>query len=921
MTIKNCTLSIFFILASVIVYSQEESGRTWSFNFDNVPFMSAVSTIESKTGYVFYYRQKDVEAIIVNLDVKDVPVSALLDEIFKNSDIHYVIDPYKNIFVTRSTIIEPISEEIFKTEDGNDDLAKPSRSAPVDVHVARANSRGNKVYEIGNKDSYEPGRSVVLSGRVKNSEGSPVVGASVEVTKLKQGIATNAEGYYSITLPAGKHELLIRSVGMETTIRTIQLYANGILDIEMPIEVRNLTEVLVEADETSNVRSITLGVEKISISEIKNVPTVFGEADLLRVVMTLPGVKSVGEASTGFNVRGGAADQNLILFGNSTIYNPSHFFGFFSAFNSEMISDVELYKSTIPAKYGGRLSSVLQVTGKEGSSEKIKGSAGIGLMTGRFNIEGPINKGKTTFIGGIRTTYSNWILKLLPDESGYKNTRASFYDANVSVTHRFGNGDNISLTGYLSHDESNLNTDTLFSYNNRNISVGWHHQFNTKLSSDFTIGQDRYDYNNRFSRDSIAAYSLDFDLSQKVLRGNFIYSPNAQHLLEFGIQSVYYNIRPGDLQKLNVASQISPVNIQREQALESALYVEDQFRVSPKLSVTAGIRYSVFNYLGPQNIRTYDPKTPKTGTNAVDTLSYKKGEIINTMDGLDLRLSGRYGFTENFSLKVGYTTTRQFIHMLSNTIGISPTHIWKLTDPNIKPQYSQQISMGLYKNMFSNKLETSVEGYVKRIKNYLDYKSGAQLLANERIETEVFTTEGNAYGIEAMIRKPKGSFNGWLGYTYSRALLRVDDAQAGENINRGKYYPASYDKPHDFTLVANQKLSRRFSFSLNVTYSTGRPVTIPLGVFYYGDAQKTLYSDRNSYRVPDYFRTDLSFNIDGNHKIKQLTHNSWTIGVYNLTGRRNPYSIYFTSENGIVKGYKLSIFGAAIPFVNYNIRF
>jgi outer membrane receptor for monomeric catechols len=361
--------------------------------------------------------------------------------------------------------------------------------------------------------------------------------------------------------------------------------------------------------------------------------------------------------------------------------------------------------------------------------------------------------------------------------------------------------------------------------------------------------------------------------------------------------------------------------LQTEQALESAVYVSDRYDINPKFSLNPGIRYSFYNYLGPQMVDEYAPNLPKTENNRTNSVSYKSGDFIKTYHGPEFRITARYNISSSFSVKASYNTLRQYIHMLSNTATISPTDVWKLSDYNIEPQLGDQVSLGLYKNFKSDSVEMSLEVYQKNIRNYLDFKSGAILVLNEYIETDVFKTRGKAYGLEFMLKKRVGKLNGWLSYTYSRILLKMDDPLAGEVINNGKEYPANYDKPHDFTVISNYRINHRFSISFNLTYSTGRPITVPIGRFYYAGAERTLYGDRNAYRIPDYFRTDFSMNIEGNHKVHQKTHNSWTIGLYNLTGRKNPYSVYYTSENGVVNGYKLSIFGSVIPFINYNIRF
>lgn len=372
---------------------------------------------------------------------------------------------------------------------------------------------------------------------------------------------------------------------------------------------------------------------------------------------------------------------------------------------------------------------------------------------------------------------------------------------------------------------------------------------------------------------------------------------------------------------MGAKSLVTPDAVQAEQALESAVYLGDHFTITPKLSLNAGIRYSYYNYLGPHQVYNYAPGQPLEPTNVVDSTAYGPGKVIKTYQGPEYRAALRYILSDNSSIKASYNTLRQYIHVLSNTTAISPTDVWKLSDPNIQPQFGDQISLGYYQNFKSNSIETSVEVYYKHLHNYLDYKSGAVLVMNHHIETDVITDRGKAYGVEFMIKKTQGKLNGWVSYTYSRTLLQEDDPIAGQSINNGSYYPANFDKPNNVNLIGNYKINHRFSISLDVVYSTGRPITLPVAIYYLGGSERVFYSDRNQYRIPDYFRTDLSMNIEGNHKIKKFKHSSWTIGVYNLTGRKNPYSVYFIEQNGVVKGYELSIFGVPIPSITYNFKF
>ncbi|MCK7555014.1 TonB-dependent receptor [Chitinophaga sedimenti] len=779
----------------------------------------------------------------------------------------------------------------------------------------------NKLYVIGTPGgSKDP--TVNLAGYIRNTQtGEPVIGVSVYVDAPKRiGVATDQYGYYSINLPRGRHVLHIQSIGMRDTRRQVMLNDHGKLNIELAEQVISLKHVTITGEKAGNVRGTQMGVEKLSIKTIKQVPAVFGEADILRVVLTLPGVKSVGEASTGFNVRGGAADQNLILFNDATIYNPSHFFGMFSTFNPEVVKSVELYKASIPAKYGGRLSSVLAVDGREGNKKKFAGVGGIGLLTSRINLEGPLVNDRTSFVFGARTTYANWMLKLLPQE--YENSKVNFYDVNLLLSHEDKKKkNNFYLTTYLSRDRFALNSDTTYGYGNKNISFKWKHAFNSKFSGMVTAGYDFYDYNINSDAKELEAYKMKFDIGQANLKFDFNYYLNSSHTLDFGVSNILYKLHPGSYEPVGKESEVIADIMEPEQGMESAAYIADHWTITDKISLDAGIRWSMFNYLGPRTVNYYPAGVSRTDENLIESKQHHRGDFINNYNGPEYRVGARFATSATSSLKVSYNTMRQYIHMLSNTTAIAPTDIWKLSDPNIKPQRGDQVALGFYKNFKSNTIETSVEVYYKNLHDYLDYKSGASLVLNHKLEQDVINTKGKAYGVELMVKKLTGKLNGWISYTYSRTLLKVDDPTTTETVNKGDFYPSNYDKPHDVTMVGNYRFSHRVSFSLNTTYSTGRPITLPIGKYEYAGAVRTLYSDRNAYRIPDYFRMDMSLNIEGNHKVHQKTHNSRTFGVYNLTARRNAYSVYFVSENGYVKGYKLSIFGAAIPFVNFNIRF
>jgi hypothetical protein len=577
---------------------------------------------------------------------------------------------------------------------------------------------------------------------------------------------------------------------------------------------------------------------------------------------------------------------------------------------------VELYKSGITADYGGRLSSVLDVRTREGNLKKISGSGGISPVTGRISLEGPIIKDRTSFLLGARSTYSDWILKRLDD---YENSTASFYDLNANISHKINDDNSLYLSAYWSQDKFKLNQDTLYAYSDRNASLKWKHSFSPKLFGVLTSAISRYSYEVSSDQNPVEAASMDFSIQQWNARADLNYFPNAKHTLTGGAGIVRYDLHPGNYQPIGTESEVIPTTIQKEQAIETAFYVGENYEINPRLSVYAGLRYSFYQNLGPRDVFTY-PEGPRTESSIQDTVAYGKGPIT-TYHGAEPRISVRYVLPKNASVKFSYNRMRQYIQMLSNTTVIAPTDIWKLSDTYIRPQVGDQVSVGYYKNIRGNAIETSVEAYYKTIQDATDFKDGAELLLNHHLETDVLPAQGKAYGVEVFLKKNTGKLNGWLSYTYSRSLLKVAGPTSTETINNGTYYPSSYDKPHAVNVVGNYKFNRRINISINTTYSTGRPITIPVAKYELGGVQRVFYSERNEYRIPDYFRADASVNIEGNHKIKKLAHSSWTIAVYNLTGRANPYSVFFVSENGKINGYKLSIFARPIPTITYNFKF
>lgn len=881
--------------------------------FAGIPFKRFIQQIEASKNFKFYFSEEELQDLTVNISAIDNTLDQVLSGIFDNTDFVFTIDEKNRVFITKGKKLDlGLTEDFFLPKT---DITKQDSLARLS-DIERTFSR-NKLYVIGTRST---GQEAVLQGRVTGIEtGNPVFGAIVfEKINFVRAIA-NENGEFQIRLPLGRHTLFIQNLGGFVEQRQISLQGDGILDIAIEENVISLSEVVVSSEKMTNISRPEMGVQKLNIQAMKRIPAILGEVDVIRSILTLPGVQTVGEASVGFNVRGGAADQNLILFNHATIYNPSHLFGLFSAFNPDMVESVDLYKAGIPTKYGGRLSSVLDVNAKYGDSEKIRVKGGIGLLTGRLTAEGPIGE-NTTFIVGGRSTYSDWLLNVLEENTDLNNARASFYDFNFNVSHKINPKNIIRLNSYLSSDNFRFDKDTLFQYQNQNFNLSWVHYFNERLELETVVGRDHYNFGIEGRDNPANAFDLGFDIKQYFLKANFTYALDERHKLNFGASTISYRLQPGFITPLGEESIVVSEEVNHERAMETAFYLGDDFEINDRLSVNYGGRYVVYQYLGPNTERIYEQGQPISSSTLIGERSFGSGETINVYHGPEFRVSGRYILNNVSSVKAGYNTNRQFIHLLTNNAAIAPTDVWKLSDPNIRPQWGDQISIGYYRNLKIDAYEFSLETYHRNMRNLIDFRSGSTLLLNNTIEQDILRTDGRAYGVEVLLRKNIGKLNGWVSYTYSRSLLRTAEEETAEKINDGNWYPNNFDQPHNAVLVGNYEWSKRLSTSINANYSTGRPITLPIAKFNYGGSERVFFSDRNEFRIPDYFRLDFSVNIEGNHKIRKLAHSSWSIGVYNLLGRRNPYSVYFTPVNGILQGYQLSIFAQPIPFITYNFR-
>ncbi|MEW7277361.1 carboxypeptidase-like regulatory domain-containing protein [Aquimarina sp. 2201CG1-2-11] len=910
------------------IYAQQKKPLI-SLSFQNSDLLSVLDQIESKSKFRFYYEEswlKDYDNLSGNYS--NISVEEVLKEVFKGTILNFYITDENTIILTQNAIVYDVLPNNYFGKYGNGDIKDIKKEVnvvvdPIFKRTRNSSSKDKKSIEtisIGKATKTAIKEKFILTGKITNAvSGKAISGVLILVNGYDAGVRSDKNGYYQLELTKGANTIGYNALGMEHITKKILLYNDGNHDVILVEKIEQLREVVLQTKINKNVEETTTKT-KIDVKESKNIPLALGERDVLKVATTLPGITTTGEGSSGYNVRGGKSDQNLILLDDAVIYNPQHFFGIFSALNPFVLGDVNIYKNGIPAEYGGRLSSVFDLSTKDANTDKFQGEVSIGPITGNVLLEAPLVKEKAGIMVGGRGAYANWVLKNL-DEESLKNSEASFYDVVAKYNHQISENAKLEATAYMSRDDFSITSDSLFVYKNRAFSLRWNQRFDEKNTGKLVLSNSQYKFNIEYEGETNDNFEQGYSVDETELKLHFKYLYSDRLKFDYGVSSKYYVVKPGSIKPLGEESIIAPLSIDQEQALESAAFLTTKVDITKDFNMEVGLRYSVFNALGPSTQSVFREGEPKNETSVENTLTFKKNEVIKTYGGPELRVAGRYLIGEDFSVKAAYNKTYQFIHVLSNNTTVSPIDTWKLSDLNIKPQSSQQYSLGFYKNFNEATYEVSLEGFYKKTRDILDFKTGAQTLLNTNIENDVLQGTGKAYGVEVLLKKQKGKLYGWLGYTYARSLNKFDSEFVEEQVNGGEFFPSNFDKPHDFSAVLNYKFTKRFSLSSNLVYQTGRPVTFPVGNFTFNGADYTVYSERNKFRIPDYYRLDLGFNIEGNHKRKKAGHGFWTISVYNVLGRNNPLSVFFITEDGEVKGLQSSVFSVPVPSITYNFKF
>jgi hypothetical protein len=911
---------LFWVFVTSNLFAQEQGHLAVKDNGAR-EFIAYVEQIEKTTDYSFYFNPEDLAGINLSKSRTELPWFDYLSTELEKQGLKMAVDSGHNVFITKDKAIDTaLAKSIYPRLVQEQEAKKEEKRESKDF-IETQNEHLAQVLVVGNKQDGLRSKKAQLNGYLRDLEDSTALfGATILIEELGVGAAADETGYFELKVDKGSYTLQINEINHKEQKIRLKLLSDGSADFYLEPTSFTLEGVVVTSDRYDRVQSAQMGFEKLSTKNIKEIPLVLGEKDILKVATLLPGIQSVGEGAAGFNVRGSPADQNLFYIDNVPVYNTSHLFGFFSVFNSDAISEFSLSKSNIPARFGGRLASIFDIKAKAGDDEEFKVRGGISPITGNLLLEGPIQKEKSSFLLGLRSTYSNWILKLI-ENPDFNRSRVYFGDGITKLKFNINQKNRVEAFAYYSLDDIDFGGTTQYNIENQGTSATWKHFFNKKNNLDLSFIYSKYGLNTENFEVPIEAYAQSNLLIHKEGRLDFTFRPSLKHDITFGGNAILYDIDRGEFAPAGEDSRIVLQDLGTERALESGIYLSETWTPNARFTLIAGLRYNWYGYLGPQSVFKYQNDQLIEETSIVDTLYFDDYALVKPYSGLDYRLALKYNFSDDWSFKASYNKLHQYTFLLSNTIALAPTDKWKLSDYNIEPMVGEQVSAGIYTYLLNKRYEFSLEGYYKRVDKLVEFRDGADLLINKVPEWDILQGDLDVYGIEIMLKKSVGRFNGWLNYTYSNAKVLVDNPIEGAQINFGQPYPANHDKPHSLNLVLNYKFLKRLSFSSNLVYSSGKPITYPTNAYYQDGIQLVNFTERNQYRISDYFRVDMSVKVEGNLKAEKFMHGIWVFSIYNLTGRNNVYNEYFKARGGTVRGYKVSIFANPIFSVTYNFKF
>ncbi|MBN2638501.1 MAG: TonB-dependent receptor [Bacteroidales bacterium] len=914
---KRYNILAIILLFSLTSFAQNKE-KKYNWHINHLTFKEFTKLVLDKSNIKIYYQQEWVKNVNITLNNDSLTV---LQAVRQALDETIITASYWNndiVLIPQGELVNKLPSFDNKVTVVEETPKKKSYTASEDRYLKGRRPDVIKTIQIGVQGgTIERGKAKVL-GRVLDEEtGEPISYATVYIEETKSGAVTGNNGFFVLMLKPGKYTAVFNILGFQQKKFLLNVLSNGNFTVQLAKKMINIKEVVVHGDRQMNVNKKDPGIEKIPVKSIKELPMMMGERDIIKVSATLPGIID-SEGSSGLNVRGGGADQNAFYIDEIPIYNTAHLFGFFPAFNSDIIKDFSIYKGYIPAQYGGRLSSVFNIVTRQGNMKHFTAHGGVSPIAGNLVVEGPIVKNSLSYIFSGRSTYSDWILKKIKDVT-INQSQANFYDFSGGLNFD-SQKTQVSLFMYRSNDHFRLSDINDYSYGNTGASMIISHNFSNSLRGTFSFIGSQYGFETIDKQEITTAYSHSYKLEHYEFKAGFKQVLTNKHTLAYGLDAILYKLDRGMVEPYGRSSLRKEVDLGNEKGIAPSLYISDNFEVNPRLTLMAGARLTLFVPLGPQNVYLYDSGLPMDLRYVSDSIAFGQNQAITKYFEPDLRLAVNYKLDENTSVKFAFNQMHQNLFMLNNTISVAPNAQWKLADYHIKPSHSNQISLGLFHFFNKSDIEASVEMYYKEEYNYPEFKDGASFLSTSHTETAVLQGNVKAYGIEFLIKRSNRKLDGWLSYTYSRSLVKVDGGEVWNSINYGLTYPSNYDIPHVANLVMNYHLSRRISFSTIVTYQSGKPVTYPISVYYNDGYPYLEYSKRNAYRIPDYFRMDLSMSIEGNLRRKKFLHNSLLLSVYNVTGRKNAYSVFFKTDNGRIESYKYSVIGVPIFTVTWVFK-
>lgn len=907
---------MIFLSSISFAYSQEPMEIKVTGRFNQTPFVEFVKELEGKYDLHFYYKDEWVKNLVVNATADSIPIEKLITDVLTPSLLDFVFTPPGTI------ILLPDKQGLSELPDYKtlaDTLNQPleNKAGTQEKYLVGRQPDMAETIVIGSRTRAKQGKAAEIKGKIIDDEtDEPLTGCTMYIPELKKGLASDSNGLLYLNLNPGIYSAVFKQLGLQELKCILDVRSDGNFQIRMKKQIHALKEFMVKGNE-GNTRGSKAGLENVSVKAMKEIPSLLGEKDIIRIAQMLPGIVSVGEGSAGINVRGGNADQNLFYINRVPIYNTAHLFGFFTAINSEIVDNFSVYKGQVPVEFGGRLSSVFDIETRKGNKTRFFTQGGVSPISANAEVEFPLVKERLSVMVSGRSSYSDWILGRL-DDPDLRNSSASFSDFAGNLSFQSKEKTKINLFAYQSHDNFNLNDYTEYAYGNRGASLNFEHKFSKAIKSELSFIASNYQYETIEKKFPAEAYTHNYSLDHYEAKAVGTLIPGEKHTIKFGADMIRYELNRGSVSPFGKESLRIGVDLGKEQGIESSVFLDENFSATTWLSMYAGMRYSMFSYLGPNTVRSYFPGVEMTNQSVSGTETFTKDQKITSYQNPEIRAGIDLKFSQESSLKLAVTQMSQYLFMLSNTISIAPNDQWKLVSPNIRPPKSIQYSAGFFQTIKKHQITASAEIYYKEGTDVVEYKDGADFLSTPFVETTILQGKQKAYGAEFMFARNTGSLNGWASYTYSRSLITVAGEKQWQDINLGKEFPSNFDKPHVLNVVLNFKMNRRMSLSSNLIYNTGRPITIPKSAFYIQGQPFVDYSSRNAYRIPDYIRLDVSFKLEGNLRSKKPMHSYWMLSAYNATGRKNANSIFFLSEQGKLHGYKYSVVGVPIITLSWN---